>query len=80
MLKRFAYLAYFTSLGLWLGGSLHLYRATAGDKDDDVYQQLEVFTRVLERVRKVRDDVSLDQLAEPIAGGRPLRTRNRVAG
>jgi carboxyl-terminal processing protease len=59
MKKRFAYACYLAALATYLAVGTNLYRAVANDQDDP-YPQLEVFTRVLERVR--RDYVDGDKL------------------
>lgn len=60
MKKRFVYACFFTALAAYLTVGTSLYRAAATDQDDP-YPQLEVFTRVLERVR--RDYVDGDKLS-----------------
>jgi hypothetical protein len=59
MQKRLTYAVFFTVLGGYIFTGAHLSKLVADDKDD-AYQQLEVFTRVLERVRK--DYVDGDKL------------------
>jgi carboxyl-terminal processing protease len=59
MQKRLTYAVFFIVLGGYIFTGAHLSRLNADDKDD-AYQQLEVFTRVLERVRK--DYVDGDKL------------------
>jgi carboxyl-terminal processing protease len=51
MKKRLTYWAFLLSLGLYVMVGGYVYRVGATDKDDP-YQQIEIFTRVLERVRK----------------------------
>src|SRR5438128_4027308 len=53
MKKRILYSLLLTALGLnlFLGARIYFSYAQAGEKDD-VYQNIELFTRVLERVRK----------------------------
>src|ERR1043166_4173097 len=53
MKKRFLYGLLLTALtlNLFLGARIYFSYAQAGEKDD-VYQNIELFTRVLERVRK----------------------------
>lgn len=59
MQKRLTYAVFFIVLGGYISTGAHLSRLSADDKDD-AYRQLEVFTRVLERVRK--DYVDGDKL------------------
>jgi carboxyl-terminal processing protease len=52
MKRRFAYTALVTALGLFLLSGAQVFRLSAADEKDDAYQQLELFSRVLERVRR----------------------------
>ena len=52
MKKRLLYPVLLAALAAYVGFGAHLFRARAADDKDDAYTQLEVFTRVLERVRK----------------------------
>ncbi len=60
MKKKFFYAGLVTLLGTYVFTGAQLYRASAADAKDDPYQQLELFSRVLERVR--RDYVDGDRV------------------
>jgi carboxyl-terminal processing protease len=60
MKKKLFYAGLVTLLGTYVFTGAQLYRATAADAKDDPYQQLEMFSRVLERVR--RDYVDGDKV------------------
>lgn len=52
MKRRFFLAAYAMALGLFLFSGASVFRLSAADEKDDAYQQLELFARVLERVRR----------------------------
>ncbi len=60
MKKKLLYAGLVTLLGTYVFTGAQLYRATAADAKDDPYVQLELFSRVLERVR--RDYVDGDKV------------------
>lgn len=52
MKKRLTYVVFLLVLVAYVGAGAQVARLTAAGEKDDAYQQLELFTRVLERVRK----------------------------
>lgn len=52
MKKRLTYAVFLLALIAYVGAGAQVARTTAAGDKDDAYQQLELFTRVLERVRK----------------------------
>lgn len=60
MRNRIIYGVYLTALLAYSLAGFRVYRLTAADKDDERYEQMELFARVLERVR--RDYVDGDKL------------------
>lgn len=60
MKKRFSLTVFVAALVLYVVAGAQVLRLSAADEKDDAYQQLEVFSRVLERVR--RDYVEGDRL------------------
>jgi len=52
MKKRLAYALFVLALAVYVSVGAQVYRLSAAGEKDDAYQQLELFSRVLERVRK----------------------------
>ncbi len=52
MNRRIVYGLLAVALSLYVFSGAHVFRLTAADEKDDAYQQLELFSRVLERVRR----------------------------
>ena len=51
MKKRLAYAVFVLALAVYVSVGAQVYRLSAAGEKDDAYQQLELFSRVLELVR-----------------------------